>query len=286
MRRKIIGSIILIGIMLLICKTKCNAASLEISANRSTVNAGDSVTITVRGNGLTGFVNLSTSGGSLSETSFWIENNSKSVTLRTGSVGSIRVSASGLFSDDDANENTYSRSCTINVAEKKKQQAVTTVSEQPEETVKPQLGVYYLGIYSINNNDEKTEISLDKIFDLNVFEYFCNVPAEVKKIQISADAKDYNSTLKIEGTDNELVEGLNVITVSVSDGDKTIKYIINVTKAEEPKVEYEIHEKDITDKTITMPIIYFVLMQIGIIAVEVGGYIGIRKLINIKKKIK
>lgn len=283
MKRKIIGSIIFIGIMLVMCKTKCNAASLSLSANRSTVTAGESVTITVNGNGLTGQINLSSSGGSLSETSFWVENNSKSVTLRTSSVGSIRVSANGLLSDDDANENTYSKSCIINVSEKKKQQAVVK-EQQPEEIVKPQLGVYYLGIYSINNNDEKVEINLDKTFDLNVFEYSCNVASDIKKIQISADAKDYNDTLKIEGTDNELVNGLNVISISVSDGDKSIKYIINVNKAEETKIESETPKKKITDKTITMPVVYFVLLQIGIIVIEVGSYIGIKKVIDIKRK--
>lgn len=301
MKQKLLTILIIICIGVAVVSTKVDAATLGLSASRSNVNVGESVTITVSGSGLTGRVNLSASGGSLSSSSVWVEGNSQSVTLNTSGPGTITVRASGTLSDDEGNESSYNRSCTISVTEKQQEnttsKSTATKKQVPvqtkistntvvEEEPKPQLGIYYLAINSINNNDEKAEITLDKAFDLNIFEYLCNVSSDIKKIEIQADAKDYNDSVTIEGADKELVSGENIITLTVTDGEKSVKYVIKVIKAEPEENKSEepaTPKKKITDKTITIPVIYFALMQAGIIAVEIGGYYGVKKII---KKIK
>lgn len=282
--------------------TKVNAASFGMSANKSGVNVGENVTISITGNGLTGRVNLSSTGGSLSSNSIWIEGDSKSVTLSTSAAGNITVSASGVLSDDDGNEKNYSKACTISVTEKQTTNTVTnesttknntssttkntttnnkvktSVVEETEE--KTQLGIYYLIVYAIDDNGQKSEISLDKTFDLNTFEYNCDVTSNIKKIEIAADAKDYNNLLVIEGADKELSEGENIITLTVSQQDQNIKYTIKINK-EYANIEPEnttTKKKSILDNKIAMPVVYFALIQAVIILLEIAVvYIVIKR---------
>ena len=91
--KSVIAMVIILSILVLM-SPKSQAVGLVISFSKSTANVGDTVTVTVAGNGITGSVNLNVSGNAtLSESTVWVENNSKSVTAKINGEGSIRITA-------------------------------------------------------------------------------------------------------------------------------------------------------------------------------------------------
>ena len=104
-------------ITIALINNKANAAGLSIRASKSTVNEGDSVTITVSSE-YTGRVDITTSGGSLSNSKVWIENNEQSVTLKADAKDKITVTAtpSGKMSDSNGGKvDAQSTSTTITI---------------------------------------------------------------------------------------------------------------------------------------------------------------------------
>ena len=86
--------IILCLAMLIFIAPKAQAAGLVIAFSDSTVDVGDTVTVTVTGNGVSGTVNLSVSGdATLSQNSVSVNNGSASVTATINGEGAIRITA-------------------------------------------------------------------------------------------------------------------------------------------------------------------------------------------------
>lgn len=115
--KKILARIMITSLFLIVVTINYNIAS-SYSFNfvgPNTANNGDTVTLTITGNGLTGKVNLSANNASLSNSSVWIEKNSVSVTAKiTGFPATITANPSELTDNDYNIVSIVSKTITIN----------------------------------------------------------------------------------------------------------------------------------------------------------------------------
>lgn len=115
--KKILVRIIITSLFLTAVTINYNIAS-SYSFNfvgPNTANVGDTVTLTVTGNGLTGKVNLSANNASLSNSSVWVEKNSVSITAKiTGFPATITAKPSELTDNDYNIVSISSKTVTIN----------------------------------------------------------------------------------------------------------------------------------------------------------------------------
>ncbi len=115
--KRIVGRIIVTSLFLIAVTINYNIA-LSYSFNfvgPNTANNGDTVTLTITGNGLTGKVNLSASNASLSDNSVWIEKNSVSVTAKiTGFPATITATPNELTDNNYNIVSISSKTVTIN----------------------------------------------------------------------------------------------------------------------------------------------------------------------------
>lgn len=122
MRKKSVKLVLLILTSVLIINITNNvkAASFSISASKSTVDLGDSFSVTINCSGLTGRFDLSSSSNAiLDTTSTWVEGSSVTVTGTAKSVGTANITVTATnVSDQNGNEVTGSQTCTITVKEK------------------------------------------------------------------------------------------------------------------------------------------------------------------------
>ena len=116
--RKLNKGIILIltAILITFINTNVRAASYSFNfTGPSEATSGQTVTLTITGNGLTGKVNLSSSNATLSTSSVWIEKNSVNITAKiTGFPAKITATPSELTDNEYNIVNISSKTITIN----------------------------------------------------------------------------------------------------------------------------------------------------------------------------
>lgn len=239
--KKVVKYLSIIICTFIISISYVKAASYDVSVTSNTVTVGNSITLTIKGNDLAGKFTLSSSNSgvaSLSGSSLWIDNDSKSVTISTSNAGTavITITPTDVTSYDG---NTITGNKTVTI----------TVNSKPTKKK------------SSNNNLSSLTIegyNLDKEFKKDVTEYSVVVENDVKKIKINAQLDD--SSAKVEGTGEvEVKEGNNKIEIKVTAEDGSTKtYVINVTVKELNPVEVTIDKKKYTivrkeDENITIP---------------------------------
>lgn len=106
----------LTAILITFINTNVRAASYSFNfTGPSEATSGQTVTLTITGNGLTGKVNLSSSNATLSTTSVWIEKNSVNITAKiTGFPAKITATPSELTDNEYNIVNISSKTITIN----------------------------------------------------------------------------------------------------------------------------------------------------------------------------
>lgn len=211
--------IILCLAMLIFIVPKAQAAGLVIAFSDSTVDVGDTVTVTVTGNGVSGTVNLSVSGdATLSQNSVSVNNGSASVTATINGEGSIRITATAANMTDTATSETYTGATggTITaVGSERQTENTNTDSKQASNANLTNLG--------IRPNDFTG-------FSPNKLTYDVTVPEDVGSVEVYATAQATGAT--ISGTGMKTLEyGENALDVVVTAQDGTVKtYTINVTR--------------------------------------------------------
>lgn len=286
---------------------KSYAASFSVSAP-SSVQPGQSFTITITGNSATGRIDVQASNATLNASSVWVENNSQFITATAGSEGSISITATATsLADSDTGDDVYgTRSCSVSVQqpiveeppseEYSGNNRTTRKTEEPEEEPeeeKRELGLYGLVVKGEKEDGSIIELSLDKEFEFSRHEYIIYVPTDVKKIDLETESYEYNETTEIIGLENELVPGENIITIRITDGDNESIYTLKVIKeemAEEIKeVEETIEETtkkeevNFFNREISFQIKYFILLVLGIVLGEAFIIILLSKLIKRKQ---
>ncbi len=179
---------------------------------------------------------------------------SKATVTGTGTK-TLKVGSNSFSVKVTAADKKTTKIYTLNITRKSEEKKVENKQEEEEkqEEIKMALGIYKLSLTGISDDNKTEEIDLNKEFERGTFEYSCDVSENVKKITVNAEAYDYNDSLKITGNENELKEGENIITVSVSDDKDTVKYIIKVNKGkneveENIQVQLQPQEKEVNNK--------------------------------------
>lgn len=157
----------------------------------------------------------------------------------------------------------------------------TKVEEKPKED---NFCINSIIVKGLKETGEQVDIALSPEFKKDVYEYTCNVPADIQRLDIQKDAGDYTNSVIVTGLE-ELKEGENVVTLQLLAEDHQAKtYTIKAVKEqkeqveevaetsaqlEEAKPEEQTENKEESKKMISMPVGTFILMQIAIIAIEV-----------------
>lgn len=242
--KKIIFELAIILGILFAMTIKSNAASLSISTSKSSVSPGESFTVTVSVSGGAGYVSATASNGSGSMGSTFLDNASKSFTCTAGSSGRVTISASGVIADySTENDEQKSASKTVSIVQPNKNTGGNSnggSSNGGNTTRKP----------NTNNSTKPTETKEEKKstdstlsslsiaegaitpeFNKDVKEYAITVPNEVTKLNITATPTDSKATVSVTEYE-ELKEGENIITISVTAEDGTTKtdYVIKATR--------------------------------------------------------
>lgn len=242
--KKIIFELAIIIGILFAMTIKSNAASLSISTSKSSVSLGESFTVTVSVSGGAGYVSATASNGSGSMGSTFLDNASKSFTCTAGSSGRVTISASGVIADySTENDEQKSASKTVSIVQPNKNTGGNSnggSSNGGNTTRKP----------NTNNSTKPTETKEEKKstdstlsslsiaegaitpeFNKDVKEYAITVPNEVTKLNITATPTDSKATVSVTEYE-ELKEGENIITISVTAEDGTTKtdYVIKATR--------------------------------------------------------
>lgn len=159
---KYIVSTIFVMVIMLI-NNKVNAAGLSIKASKSTVNEGDSVTITVSST-YTGRVNITASAGSLSNSKVWLENNEQSVTLKANAKDKITVTAtpSGSMSNSNGEKvDVQSASTTITIKSSDSNGGSNTNKVDDEKPKEPTFKSTEEKVYATGNANIRKSYSAD-----------------------------------------------------------------------------------------------------------------------------
>lgn len=234
MRKIFLKSITILGfsIILLMILTSASEAALSISA-QSTVEPGKTFNVTVSvGSNEAGAVNLSITGGTLSQTYIdLMTQSSVIVTCTAGSSGTITISGSGLVANYTPPETETEQSA-----------SKTITIKQPETAPKPNNDP------KPNNNTTPTApakssnsrlsslaiegVALTPEFSASTKEYTVNVPNEITTLSITANPEHSKASVKINGNE-ELQVGENEIDVIVTaeDGSRTT-YEITAIRAD------------------------------------------------------
>ena len=167
------------------------------------------------------------------------------------------------------------------ITKKQEETKQTKIEEtQEEEAATPQIGVNSLIINAIKESGEKQEVALNQPFNINVYEYTATIEADVQKLEILQDSGIYNENVIIEQPEN-LTEGENVIRIIIrKEGNADIIYTIRVTKKAKqetvettaqviPEEQKEENKPKEAGFIISMPLGYFILLQVAIIVIEI-----------------
>ncbi len=237
MKKIFLKSIIMLAIssIFLIMLTSDSEAALTISA-QSTVEPGKTFNVTVSvGSDEAGKIDLSISGGTLSQSSIDLMTQSTVIVSCTaGSSGTITISGSGLVANytPPETETMQSASKTITI-----KQPEPTNPTQPSggNTTKPSNNTTTTPTKSSNSRLSALTIEgsvLTPEFSAGTKEYTINVPNEITKLAITANPEHSKATVKIEGNE-ELQLGENEINIIVTaeDGSRTT-YEITAIRAD------------------------------------------------------
>lgn len=251
--KKILGKLIIIFIaIIIILATKSYAiGSFSISASKTTINSGESITLSITGNNAYGEVNITATNATVSVGSRFLENDTKTVTITSNSTEDIQIavspSSAGL-GDIDENPITETKRLTIKVNKPVQEQP----KPNPGETTNPggsTTGNQNQGGQNTNQGGQTTTPEKSKVatlsnlgikpndfsgFKANTYSYTTEVPNNVEKIEVYAIKGHKGQTITGAGTNKTLKVGENKfdITVTAEDGKTTQTYTINVIRKE------------------------------------------------------
>ena len=242
--RNILCVIVFLAVII-IFSPKSQAAELVINFSKSTANVGESVTVTVTGQGLAGRADLTVSGpATLSESSVRVDNNSASVTDNITGEGSVRITATPTSMVDSTTEATYTETTagTITVSSNSSSSSSSTGTTSSSSTSSGKSNNANLSNLGIRPNDFTG-------FKPGTTTYNVTVPEDVESVEVYATASDSKAT--ISGTGRKTLQnGANALNVVVTAEDGTTKtYTINVTRegTQEEQEEAETSEEEITE---------------------------------------
>ena len=244
--KKIIEKIILIFILIsAIYVTKVYATgSFSISATKTSINKGESVTINISGNNAYGKIIITATNATVSPSYVFLENDTKQVTVTSISDEDIKVTASigdaGLGDRDENPIKEAPKTITIKV---NKQDSENTNSSG--NTGNTGGNTNTPAAKSIEARLKNLEITPNDFtgFRKDTYSYTHEVPNSVSKIKVVATTLDSKAKVTSGNGDVTLKEGNNTIEVVVTaEAGNTQKYTLTIkrrTAAEEAALSGE-----------------------------------------------
>lgn len=248
------------------------AADYSISVTSSSVTVGNTITLKIKGSGIIGRFNVSSSNSSVasvSNNSVWVEDNTQSIKISAKKVGTTVITITpGSTSDSSGNDlNLSTKKITITV---KNKASSSSSSSSTGTTTKVKSSNSYLSSLTIDGYE------LDSKFSKETLEYSVTVKEGTEKIKINAQLAD--SSAKVTGIGEVNVsEGLNTFNVLVTaeNGSKRT-YVLKVTVKEYEPIEVKVNNEEYTvvRKRKDLPVIsdYFSEKEITIDEDVVDGY--------------
>lgn len=244
--KKILKKLVLISIVIIIAlATKSYAVgSFNISASKTTIDSGESITLSITANNAYGEVIIMATNATVSASSRFLENDTKTVTITSNSTEDIQItvspSSAGL-GDIDENPITESKYLTIKVNKpttntggqtteqpnqggqttgNQNQGGQTTTQTKSSNATLKNLGISPCDFSGFSKNPNKLDWSVE-------------VPNNVEKIEVYAKGHK-GQTISGTGTNKTLKTGENKfdVTVTAEDGKTTKTYTINVIRKE------------------------------------------------------
>lgn len=217
---------------------KIYASSFSVSASATSLNLGQSTTITISGVDTIGRFNISSSNSnvtSLSDTSIWIENGNGSVTVSGISAGSSTITVSPADVSDSKGNKINLEPSSVNITVKADESRNNTTNNNSTNNTK-----------SSNSNSQKSASSnanlknlvidqegLTPMFSSVVTNYSLTVPEKVTKLNITPTMEQAGAKYWITG-DEDLQMGKNIVTITVTAPDGTKKtYTIYVDRVQD-----------------------------------------------------
>ncbi len=252
------------------------AGSFSISSNKTTLEIGQTATITITGTGATGQITVASSDSSVltvGTSKVWVENNSATVTVTAKGAGSAKITATAtdLADSSTAEEITGAKNVTITVNKKEEEKPapstpVPTTTETPATTEKPATNTQTPATTEKPATNTQTPATTEKPAtsapapvktkssnanlrnlgirpnDFNNFKpgntsYTVSVPNEVDAIEVYASKAESVQTITGTGSNKKLNEGSNKFDVTVTAEDGTKKtYTITVIRLAKEEV--------------------------------------------------
>ncbi len=162
--------------------------------------------------------------------------------------------------------------------------------KNPEDNNKTNFMILKLNLIGIKENGEKVDITISPEFKSDIYEYTCDIPSDIKTVELEKDAGEYSNHIVVTGLD-ELKEGENVITIQlVLENTETKAYVVKAIKEKKQDLETnveKIENEEVRRVRICMPLWMFILIQIIIIILEVLliYFIMKRKLFKKEEKV-
>ena len=236
-KKKIISALILMLLLVLFIQTPSFAASFSISAAKSSLNVGNTTTLTINGKGCLGKFMITSSDSnivSVSEGSTWIEDANKSITLTAKKAGKATITVTASNVSDVAGDSDVTGSKTVSIT-------VTAPSSGGTTTSKPN-----------NNTSSKSSDATLKSITVGGKTYSKpstsitapNASSDTSSIKISAAVN--NSKAKVSGTGTkDLKTGTNKFTLKVTaENGNTKTYTITVVRLAEESEEPNLPDEE------------------------------------------
>lgn len=169
--------------------------------------------------------------------------------------------------NSNSNQNSSTKTPASNKTNTDKTKTQNVVETIIEEEAEPQFGINSLLIRGIKTNEETEEIEYTPTFNIDVYEYSCNISNDVEDINIITEAGKYNEFVKIEKPEN-LNAGENIIKITMSKDDNNITYTIKAYKEEKVEEIKEQEEIKKSDKLIYFTIPQFVMILLAVCIIE------------------
>lgn len=234
------------------------AGSLGVSANRTSITQGDSVTIYVKANGLAGKFTVTSSNSSVlsgGTSGEWIENDTKSYKFTSKNTGTATITINPVDVADLSNNQKYSGS-----------KSITIKVNKPREK---------------SNNNNLKGLSIDNAtltpdFNKDTLEYRVDLESSVEKININATKEDGYASVDGAG-EKEVAEGENrfeIVVTSETGNKKTYTIIANVV--DNNPITQEVDGKKLSlvkrSKSLTKPNDDFVESKVTISDTEIPAF--------------
>ena len=230
------GKKILFLVALFLFTPNVKASSCSVKSSSTNVKVGDSITITVSASDAIGRFNISSTGGNLSASSIWLENNSQSFSLSSTGEGTYTVYVSPQAGVSNNNGDEINLGCnSVKVTFSPKTQPSNNSNKgttQNNNSNKPSKS---------NNNYLKSlgveEYNLSLEFNKDVLDYTVTVPYDTKEVNILSEKEDDKANITGDIGTKSISTGENKfnITVIAENGEQR-NYTVNVIVEEKPIV--------------------------------------------------